>query len=274
MTITQYSVAGILGVTALALLGMTTTAHGNACDPSDPRHGVVGGNLCIAVETVSQSPGAPLIVVLHGDMSSGKPPTYNKWFAQKVAGHVPDATIVAMLRPGYRNGAGKKSEGNTHGRKDHYTDTNIDAVAGAVRVLAAHHMAARTILIGHSGGAATAGVIAGRHPGLLDGAVLISCPCDIKRWRLERNASSWPASLSPSDYIASIPADTVVLAVTGRNDDNTRPGLAKSFVADLRKRGGNATFAEIDGVGHRLSSQFADRILPMIAKLAEAPTGP
>lgn len=264
----------VVAATAVAGLSFGGSASANACDPSDPRQGVMGGNLCIAVETVSQSPGAPLIVILHGDMSSGKPPTYNKWFAQKVAGHVPDATIVAMLRPGYGNGAGKKSEGNTHGRKDHYTDTNIDAVAGAVRALAAHHMAARAILIGHSGGAATAGVIAGRHPGLLDGAVLISCPCDIKRWRLERNASSWPASLSPSDYIASIPADTVVLAVTGRNDDNTRPSLAKSFVSDLRKRGGNATFAEIDGVGHRLSSQFADRILPMIAKLAEAPTGP
>jgi len=246
------------------LVAQVPTARANDCDKSDPTHGMQGKNYCIAVETVTQNPGAPLIVVLHGDMSSGKPPTYNKWFAQKVAAQIPNATIVAMLRPGYDNGKGKKSQGSTNGRRDHYTGTNIDAVADAVKNLASHHTASRTFVIGHSGGAATAAVIAGRHPDVLDGAVLISCPCYITRWRAERNASSWPASLSPGDFIEGISPQTRILAVTGRNDSNTRPGLAKTFVAEFRERGGDATFTEISGVSHSLSGKFADQIMPMI----------
>lgn len=248
-------------------ISATTPSQANDCDASDATHGVQGGNYCIAVETVSQSPGAPMIVVLHGDMSSGKPPTYNKWFAKRIAEQVPDATIVAMLRPGYDNGAGKKSQGSTNGRRDHYTGINIDAVAGAIRNLATHHKASRTIVVGHSGGAATAAVAAGRLPGVMDAMVLISCPCDITRWRLERNASSWTASLSPSDYIKQVPLETRILAVNGSNDENTRPGLAKTYVSDIRKRGGNAEFVEIKNARHNLSSKMADQILPLISEV-------
>lgn len=235
-----------------AILFTIPVASANNCDASDPVHGVQGKNYCIAVETVTRKPGAPLIVVLHGDMSSGKPPTINKWFAEKVAAKLPDATIVAMLRPGYDNGKGKKSQGSTNGRRDHYTATNIDAVAEAITNLASHHNASQTFAIGHSGGAATAAVIAGRHPDVLDGAVLISCPRYITRWRAERNGSAWPASLSPGDYVDRIAKQTRILAVTGRNDSNTRPGLGKTFVAEFRERGGDA--------------KFADQILPMIVK--------
>ena len=242
-------------------------AQANQCDSADFQHGVSGGKYCIAVETVTENPGAPLVVVLHGDMSSGKPPTYATRFAKRIADLSPDVTIVSMLRPGYDNGQGKKSEGSTNERRDHYTANNIDAVAKAVRNLAAHHKASHTIIVGHSGGAATAALIAGRNPDILDGMVLISCPCDITRWRLERNASSWPASLSPSDYVDTVPLDTIVLAMTGRNDDNTGPGLAKSYVAEIRERGGNATFIEIAGERHFLSTKMSDEILPRIAQM-------
>jgi pimeloyl-ACP methyl ester carboxylesterase len=108
-------------------------------------------------------------------MSSGKPPSYATRFARRITETNPDVTIISMLRPGYDNGNGKKSQGNTNGRRDHYTAANIDAVAKAVQNLAVHHNASRTIVVGHSGGAATAALIAGRHPDILDGMVLISC---------------------------------------------------------------------------------------------------
>ncbi|MEH6753233.1 MAG: alpha/beta hydrolase [Alphaproteobacteria bacterium] len=256
----------------LMALGMVpSSALANDCDRSDPTNGVTGGNYCIAVETVTTNPGAPLVVVLHGDMSSGKPPSYATRFAKRITERNPDITIVSMLRPGYDNGDGKKSQGSTNGRRDHYTGVNVDAVGDAIRNLAAHHKAPRTIVVGHSGGAATAALIAGRQPEVLDGMVLISCPCDITRWRLERNGSAWPSSLSPSDYVDQVRPDLQITAVTGRNDDNTQPGLAKSYVAEIRERGGIANFLEIPGERHFLSTKLADQVLPMISEMVDSP---
>lgn len=253
-------------------IGMTpSSALANDCDRSDPTNGVSGGNYCIAVETVTENSGAPLVVVLHGDMSSGKPPSYATRFAKRITERNPDITIVSMLRPGYDNGNGKKSEGSTNGRRDHYTGVNVDAVGLAIQNLAAHHKASRTIVVGHSGGAATAALIAGRQPEVLDGMVLISCPCDITRWRLERNGSTWPSSLSPSDYVDQVRPDLQITAVTGRNDDNTQPGLAKSYVADIQERGGNAKFLEIRGERHFLSTKLANETLPLISEMIENP---
>lgn len=255
-----------------AILGMTSAdVHANDCDLNDPTHGISGGNYCIAIETITEKPGTALVVVLHGDMSSGKPPSYATRFAKRIAERNPDITIVSVLRPGYDNGQGKKSQGSTNGRRDHYTGTNIDAVAVAIQNLTAHHKASRTIVVGHSGGAATAALIAGRHPGILDGMVLISCPCDILRWRQERNGSSWSASLSPGDYVDQIRPEMQIIAVTGRNDKNTGPGLAKSYVAEIRERGGNAKFVEVSGERHFLSTKMANQVLPMISEMVENP---
>ena len=40
---------------------------------------------------------------------------------------------MALIRPGYDDGAGNLSSGELHGRFDNYTAANIDAVAVAVR---------------------------------------------------------------------------------------------------------------------------------------------
>jgi pimeloyl-ACP methyl ester carboxylesterase len=39
------------------------------------------------------------------------------------------------------------------------------------------------VVAGHSGGAAIAANILGRHPALIDAALLVSCPCDVEKWR-------------------------------------------------------------------------------------------
>ena len=254
----------LLASLCLTFLSSFSPAHANGCDLSNPLDGVAGGSLCIAVETITENPGTALVVVLHGDMSSGKPPSYATRFARRITETNPDVTIISMFRPGYNNGNSKKSQGNTNGRRDHRTAANIDAVAKAVQNLAVQHNASRTIVVAHSGGAATAALIAGRHPDILDGMVLISCPCDITRWRRERNGSDWPASLSPNNYIDQIDPKIQITAVTGRNDTNTRPGLAKTYIANIRERGGNAKFLEISGERHFLSTKLAHQTLPLI----------
>ena len=69
--------------------------------------------------------------------------------------------------------------GDKMGGGDNYTAHNVDAVANALQALKTKYGARRLVVVGYSGGAATAGVILGRHPELIDNAVLIACPCDL-----------------------------------------------------------------------------------------------
>jgi pimeloyl-ACP methyl ester carboxylesterase len=115
-------------------------------------------------------------------------------------------------------------------------------------MLRAHHKARRVVLVGHSGGAAIAGVILGKHPGTADAAVLVSCPCHIANWRSGRRA--WPRSESPHSYAASVPSSALVVALTGTRDDNTFPALGSSYVQSLAARGVRARFVELPGADH------------------------
>ena len=80
-----------------------------------------------------------------------------------------------MLRPGYFDSNGKKSSGYDYGRKDSYTSKYVDAIANALSTLKKHYRAKKLVVMGYSGGAAIAGVIIGRTPGIVDAAVLVSC---------------------------------------------------------------------------------------------------
>ena len=50
----------------------------------------------------------------------------------------------------------------------------------------------KVILVGYSGGATTTGIIIGKHPELIDSAILILCPCSVHQWN-----KSWKKSSSP-----------------------------------------------------------------------------
>jgi pimeloyl-ACP methyl ester carboxylesterase len=43
--------------------------------------------------------------------------------------------------------------------------------------------AGTVVVVGHSGGAAIAANMLGRHPALIDAALVVSCPCDVEKWR-------------------------------------------------------------------------------------------
>jgi len=95
-----------------------------------------------------------LIVVLHGDSPFG-PPSYQYAFARSVAAQIENVVVAAVLRPGYSDGSGQKSDGvrgETTG--DNYTPAVVDEIAGAVEELKLKFRPTETILVGHSGGAA------------------------------------------------------------------------------------------------------------------------
>jgi predicted esterase len=248
----------VLAVGALALT-FTLRAAAAACPPESAiKEYVFGGGLClVAVTFGAETAGAApsLVVVVHGDISDGGAATYHAEFARTLAR--PGVVAVALNRPGYADAAGRVSEGSTLGRHDNYTAANVAAVAGAIDALKKHYRARRVIYVGHSGGAAIGGVLIGRRPGLVDGAVLVSCPCDIARWLHERGHPPWTRSLSPDFFIARVPKTTEVVAITGAADDNTFPMLAEDYVARLARRGVAARFVGVAGAGHGFSGVAA-----------------
>ena len=225
------------------------------CPPqSTIRDHVFGGGLCLVAETFgAQDTGdAPaLVVVVHGDISDGGAATYHAAFAKTLAR--PGVVAVALIRPGYADAAGRTSEGSTLGRQDNYTPANIAAIMGAIDALKKHYRARRVVYVGHSGGAAIGGVLIGRRPGLVDAAVLVSCPCDLAYWLHARGMAPWTRSLSPDFFVSRVPRTTGVVAITGSDDGNTFPALAKDYVARLAARGVPARFVAVESAGHGFS---------------------
>lgn len=99
---------------------------------------------------------------------------------------------------------------------------------------------------------------------LAEGAVLVSCPCEIGRWRAGRRA--WDRSENPLDWAGKTPASARVIALTGTNDDNTGADLAKAYVAALNARGIDAVFAPLSGATHN-SAFRSPEVTGAIARL-------
>jgi pimeloyl-ACP methyl ester carboxylesterase len=64
---------------------------------------------------------------------------------------------------------------------DNWNATNTDAIANAIGALKRRYHARKVVVVGHSGGAAIAANILGRHPELIDAALLVSCPYDSEK---------------------------------------------------------------------------------------------
>ncbi len=191
-----------------------------------------------------------LAVFLHGDISGGGPAVYHNALAQLSAGLIKGVTAIALLRPGYDNGEGLISPGNNHKRWDQYTRANNDLLAETLQSLNAAYPDHRMIAIGHSGGAAQLGVVIARYPGIVDTALLVSCPCNIGRWRSENKRSAFKRSQSPQYYVDRVAPETVVVAITGSADENTFPALGRDYITALVANGGNGRFELIQGGTH------------------------
>jgi pimeloyl-ACP methyl ester carboxylesterase len=253
-------------VVASAALGATGAAA--ACPPNaDATRWIDAGDTCLAISVAGgATAGAPstLVLLIHGDVADGGPADYLYPFARAVA--KPGVVAVALLRPGYFDASGRTSEGSNDNRRDNYTVRTVTIVGAAVAALKQRYKARRVVVMGHSGGAAIAGVLIGRQPGLIDAAVLVSCPCDVPRWRAERKKTPWANSLSPHEFAAAVPRSTIVVAIAGTNDGNTRPALADAYVGMLSERGVNATTRRAQGAGHGFN-RLAPTVLVALQQL-------
>ena len=229
-----------------------------ACANPDLRSRVVGSKFCFAIHTYGAELAGPtpiLAVVLHGDMSKGGPPKYHLDIAKALVAI--DVVAVGIIRPGHADADGRQSDGQIV-RSDRYSGENVDSIADAIIKLKAYYKARETVMIGHSGGAAITGILIGRHPGVVDRALLISCPCDLARYRDMRRIPHIGTSLSPLKFVADVPKSTKVIAITGAFDDNTDPDLAEEYVGKLKERGINAKFVAMPGIGHNYNRTMRD----------------
>lgn len=221
---------------------------------------VRGGEECLHIRVYRGAAALTdpdLIVVLHGDAPFVNP-GYQYATARKLAKASDSVIAVGMLRPGYTDDDGNRSSG-IRGRAvgDNYTAHDVDAIAAAIDTLRRAFKPGHIILVGHSGGAAITANIIGRHPRLVDGAVLVSCPCDLAPWRrhmfdLQHQPIWWVPvqSLSPMTLADEVDTVTAVKVIVGDSDNVAPPPLSRAYAARLRQRHVAVTLVEIPGAPH------------------------
>jgi pimeloyl-ACP methyl ester carboxylesterase len=241
-------------LSAISLFFASPT-FGAPCKSEDFETRITGVSECLLIRKYGFNEAAPphaMLVWIHGDVSAGGPASYHFRLAERAATHFAKEKVlsVALVRPGYPDGSGNESSGYHNGRSDHYTSENISEVGGVVEKLSLKLKPNIVVLIGHSGGAATAAVLMGMKPELAGAAILVACPCDLVRWRRHRRGRPWTESENPIRWADKVSMRAKVVALTGSNDDNTFPVLANSYVDALLARGVDASFQVVPDETH------------------------
>ncbi|MBO6503404.1 MAG: hypothetical protein JJ850_14640 [Kordiimonadaceae bacterium] len=193
-----------------------------------------------------------LVVALHGDLPNA---SYQYEFARIVAENSKNTISVGMLRPGYSDREGRSSDGvmgETVG--DNYDATRINQIAAAIQQLAAHYNASEIILAAHSGGAAIAAKLVAVYRDLVDHAVIVSCPCNVTKWRkdmyemTEFEGFNGPLDVvSPVDLVSDISDKLTISIFVGRSDNVARPYLSQEYLEALRAQGKTAELTLLEG---------------------------
>ncbi|MFN3957194.1 MAG: alpha/beta hydrolase family protein [Tepidimonas ignava] len=259
----------------LCLAVFSSYGHASPCEQDDYELKVTGEDQCLIMRKYGDPQPDVMLVWIHGDVSSGGNANYHFPIAEKAIGEFPSQKVlsVALVRPGYPDGAGNSSTvafGHT-GRRDHYTKKNVNEVGKAIARLQAQFKPRETVVIGHSGGAATTAILLGMLPQTVNKAVLVACPCDLVAWRVGRQA--WSASENPIKWADRVATESQVIALTGNRDDNTFPALAQSYVETLRARGIRAEFKELENESHN-SAFRSPEIFDSIRKLLKGDLNP
>jgi pimeloyl-ACP methyl ester carboxylesterase len=257
----------MVGVAALVWWYGVGGMHRPASDPAACATAVTadwvrGGTECLRIRTYRSATGAAhpdLVVVLHGD-APFEAPSYQYAAARIIAGRTDSVVAIGLLRPGYTDAEGFRSSGvRGHTVGDNYTPEVVDAIAAAIGALRDAYHPAHIVLVGHSGGAAIAADMLGRHPSRLDGAVLVSCPCDLATWRRHMMSMQWSPiwllpirSLSPEALARTVDPRATVAVVVGGRDTLAPPAISHGYAAQLEARGVRVTLTEIPGAPHNI----------------------
>ena len=263
-----------LGVTLIGAMLSLPPGVGRAVGPDSAQTAVAGQGQDVWLQATgrrlkarvyrSADPGDRplLVVVLHGDLLGVRAvptSTYHYVFAGLAAQQNRGVIAAGVLRPGYRDETGERSDGQIgQATGDNYTADVVDAIAQAIDQLKVKFNTGRTILVGHSGGAAISANLLGRVPGKADAALLVSCPCDLPAWRrhmqaLQNGNPIWSApiqGLSPLDLADGVPVSDRVHLIVGEKDPVAPPELTGRYADRLRRRSSRVSVTIVPGLEH------------------------
>jgi predicted esterase len=259
--VTLVAVALLLGYELIAVRGTfvrvrpATDAGGTAFVLGMPGHRIAGR----VYQSGTAYPGSPMVIVLHGDAPYVKP-GYQYLFASTLAHAVPGTRVVAMLRPGYTDPYGLKSDGDRgFAVGENYTRTVVDDIAAAIELARSQWGASQIILVGHSGGAALAANIAALHSGLVQHVFLVGCPCDVPSFSHHMARQQWgplwlfpTSSLSPIETLKQMRPSTSITAISGSRDEIALPEYAQSYIAKAKQAGITASMIVLEEKGHEI----------------------
>jgi pimeloyl-ACP methyl ester carboxylesterase len=268
------AVAGLL----LCLAGTAAFAQAAKCPDGKPADGIEragDAKQCLVIRTLrpgqtSRITPKVLVVFLHGD-SGGRTELRTDSGTAALLAEKLQAVTIAVQRPGYRSDLGT-SDGESGAGDDDYTPRNADILATALGNLRSLNPGKKILLIGHSGGAAMAALLASRFPGSADAYLLAACPCDVPAWRQWRASSAGKAgawsSLSPLAEAGKVNPDALIRVVVGNKDENTLPQFSETYVRALQARGVKTRVTYAMSATH-VSVQRAPEFFMLAGELAD-----
>lgn len=200
-----------------------------------------------------------LVVAIHGDAPCNKP-DYHYVFAAKLAASHRDVVAVGLLRPGYTDPEGHTSDGERgQAVGDNFHVTNTDAIADVINELKHRWNARKVVVTAHSGGGTLAANMLGRHPTLIDQALLVSSVFDVENWRQYMfEQTGEPAfrgeieTLSPIDQIAEMSDRVEVTLMVGSQDEIAPICFSEQYEEAARKLGKKVKLVRLEGEGHEI----------------------
>jgi pimeloyl-ACP methyl ester carboxylesterase len=107
---------------------------------------------------------------------------------------------------------------------------------------------------------------------VIDAGVLVSCPCDVEKWRKHMyEVQRWPGwlekvdTVSPIDVLPGIANHVPVRMLVGTRDDVTPPSLSLEYEAAAKKLDKDIKLTQLNGVDHE--ALFDPAVLATIGQL-------
>lgn len=216
-----------------------------------------------------------LVLVLHGD-SPFNNPSYQYGMAKRIAEENDNVVAVGILRPGYKDDEGNRSEGKrgmTTG--DNYTPEVLSAINALVLRLKARYKPSKVVLVGHSGGAAISANLLAEYPEAYAAALLIACPCDLQKWRthmkaLRPHAKIWDkdvSSLSPIEEVERMGDEVRLTMIHGDQDEIVPVEIARRYADKLGAHNKVFDLIILENQGHEIA--FDESVFDAVKKLVE-----
>ena len=89
----------------------------------------------------------------------------------------------------------------------------------------------------------------------------------VPKWRRARGRNPLALVQSPHKWLKKVDADARIIAITGSEDENTFPDLARDYVEKARARGIDAEFVLVKGAGHGLDRRYRELLTEAIEQL-------